>query len=233
MRTLPRLPAASMSRTPPPYRPPPDTGLVVCHLDDDLIVLDKPSGLLSVPGRGPGMDDNLASRVQARFPEALTVHRLDMDTSGLIVMARHPAAHRAMGKLFELREVEKAYIAVVAGRVTEARQTVALPLIADWPNRPRQKVDFEVGKPALTRISVLSYDPEHDTTRVRLEPETGRSHQLRVHLQSIGHPILGDDLYAPPEILAQAPRLLLHAAELAFRHPLSGAWLALISAAPF
>ena len=103
MRTLPRLPAASMSRTPPPYRPPPDIGLVVCHLDDDLIVLDKPSGLLSVPGRGPGMDDNLASRVQARFPEALTVHRLDMDTSGLIVMARHPAAHRAMGKLFELR----------------------------------------------------------------------------------------------------------------------------------
>ena len=222
-----------MSRIPPPYRPPPDTGLVVCHLDDDLIVLDKPSGLLSVPGRGPGMDDNLASRVQARYPEALTVHRLDMDTSGLIVMARHAAAHRAMGRLFELREVEKAYIAVVGGRVAEAEQTVDLPLIADWPNRPRQKVDFDLGKPALTRIAVIAYDAPSDTTRVRLEPETGRSHQLRVHLQSIGHPILGDDLYAPPEILAQAPRLLLHAAELAFRHPLSGIWLTLSSTPPF
>jgi tRNA pseudouridine32 synthase/23S rRNA pseudouridine746 synthase len=163
----------------------------------------------------------------------LTVHRLDMDTSGLVVMARNPEAHRALGRLFELRQVEKEYIAVVAGRVADSERSIALPLIADWPNRPRQMVDFVQGKPALTHLEVLSYDAASDTTRVRLVPETGRSHQLRVHLQAIGHPILGDDLYAPPEILAQAPRLLLHAASLAFRHPVSGEWLAVHSDPPF
>ena len=222
-----------MTRTAPAYYPPPDTGLDVRHIDADLLIVDKPSGLLSVPGRGPGMDDNLASRVQARFPEALTVHRLDMDTSGLLVMARNPEAHRALGRLFELRQVEKEYIAVVAGRVADSERSIALPLIADWPNRPRQIVDFARGKPALTRLSILSYDAISDTTRVRLQPETGRSHQLRVHLQSIGHPILGDELYAPPAIVAQAPRLLLHAASLAFRHPVSAEWLAIDSEPPF
>ena len=186
-----------------------------------------------MPGRGPGKDDNLASRVQARFPEALTVHRLDMDTSGLLVMARNPEAHRALGRLFELRQVEKEYIAVVAGRVADSERSIALPLIADWPNRPRQMVDFVQGKPALTHLEVLSYDAGSDTTRVRLNPETGRSHQLRVHLQSVGHPILGDDLYAPPEILVRSPRLLLHAAMLAFSHPVSGEWLVVTSDPPF
>jgi tRNA pseudouridine32 synthase/23S rRNA pseudouridine746 synthase len=222
-----------MTRTAPAYYPPPDTGLDVRHIDADLLIVDKPSGLLSVPGRGPGMDDNLASRVQARFPEALTVHRLDMDTSGLLVMARNPEAHRALGRLFELRQVEKEYIAVVAGRVADSERSIALPLIADWPNRPRQMVDFVQGKPALTHLEVLSYDAGSDTTRVRLNPETGRSHQLRVHLQSIGHPILGDDLYAPPEILVRSPRLLLHAAMLAFSHPVSGEWLVVTSDPPF
>jgi tRNA pseudouridine32 synthase/23S rRNA pseudouridine746 synthase len=222
-----------MRRPAPAYFPPPDTGLDIRYLDADLLVVDKPSGLLSVPGRGPGMDDNLASRVRARYPEALTVHRLDMDTSGLLVMARNAEAHRALGRLFELRLVEKEYIAVVAGRVADSKRTIDLPLIADWPNRPRQRVDFAQGKPALTHLDALSYDATSDTTRVRLMPETGRSHQLRVHLQSIGHPILGDDLYAPPEILAQAPRLLLHAALLAFRHPGSGEWLAVRSDPPF
>ena len=222
-----------MTRTAPAYFPPPDTGLDVRHIDADLLIVDKPSGLLSVPGRGPGMDDNLASRVQARFPEALTVHRLDMDTSGLLVMARNPEAHRALGRLFELRQVEKEYIAVVAGRVADSERSIALPLIADWPNRPRQMVDFVQGKPALTHLEVLSYDAGSDTTRVRLNPETGRSHQLRVHLQSIGHPILGDDLYAPPEILGRSPRLLLHAAMLAFSHPVSGEWLVVTSEPPF
>ncbi len=222
-----------MTRPAPAYFPPPDSGLAICHIDADLLVVDKPSGLLSVPGRGPGMDDNLASRVQARFPGALTVYRLDMDTSGLLVMARNPAVHRALGRLFELRQVEKEYIAVVAGRVDDSEHSIALPLIADWPNRPRQMVDFAQGKPALTHLEVLSHDAASDTTRVRLLPETGRSHQLRVHLQAIGHPILGDDLYAPPDILAQAPRLLLHAAALGFRHPVSGAWLIVKSEPPF
>lgn len=222
-----------MSRPAPAYFPPLDTGLDIRHLDADLLVVDKPSGLLSVPGRGPGMDDHLASRVQARYPEALTVHRLDMDTSGLLVMARNAEVHRALGRLFELRQVDKEYIAVVAGRVADCPRRIDLPLIADWPNRPRQMVDFVQGKPALTHLDVLSYDAGSDTTRVRLTPETGRSHQLRVHLQSIGHPILGDDLYAPPEILAQAPRLLLHAAMLAFRHPVSGEWLLVKSDPPF
>lgn len=222
-----------MTRPAPAYFPPPDSGLDIRHFDADLLVVDKPSGLLSVPGRGPGMDDNLASRVQARFPEALTVHRLDMDTSGLLVMARNPAAHRALGRLFELRQVQKEYIAVVAGRVAERERSIDLPLIADWPNRPRQMVDLVQGKPALTHLLVLSHDAASDTTRVRLVPETGRSHQLRVHLQAIGHPILGDDLYAPPAILAKAPRLLLHAAALAFRHPVSGEWLAVTSEPQF
>ena len=222
-----------MTRTAPAYFPPPDTGLDVRHIDADLLIIDKPSGLLSVPGRGPGMDDNLASRVQARYPEALTVHRLDMDTSGLLVMARNAAVHRALGRLFESRQVEKEYIAVVAGRLVESERSIDLPLITDWPNRPRQAVDFVQGKPALTHLAVLSYDATSDTTRVLLKPETGRSHQLRVHLQAIGHPILGDDLYAPPEILAQAPRLLLHAAAIAFLHPASGNCLAVRSVPPF
>ena len=222
-----------MTRPAPAYFPPPDNGLDIRYLDTDLLVVDKPSGLLSVPGRGAGMEDNLASRVQARYPEALTVHRLDMDTSGLLVMARNPEVHRALGRLFELRQVDKEYIAVVAGRVLDSPRSIALPLIADWPNRPRQIVDFVQGKPALTHLEVLSYDAGSDTTRVRLTPETGRSHQLRVHLQSIGHPILGDDLYAPPEILALAPRLLLHAAMLAFRHPVSDEWLVVRSEPSF
>jgi len=222
-----------MIRSAPAYSPPADTGLDIRYFDADLLVVDKPSGLLSVPGRGSGMDDNLAKRVQARYPGALTVHRLDMDTSGLLVMARNAEVHRALGRLFERRQVDKEYIAVVAGLVADSDRSIALPLIADWPNRPRQMVDFVQGKPALTHLEVLSYDAASDTTRVRLTPETGRSHQLRVHLQAIGHPILGDDLYAPPEILAQAPRLLLHAALLAFRHPVSGEWLAVHSDPPF
>lgn len=222
-----------MSRLAPAYFPPPDSGLDIRYVDADLLVVDKPSGLLSVPGRGPGMDDHLASRVQACYPEALTVHRLDMDTSGLLVMARNAEVHRALGRFFELRQVDKEYIAVVAGHVLGSPRRIDLPLIADWPNRPRQMVDFVQGKAALTHLDVLSYDASSDTTRVRLTPETGRSHQLRVHLQSIGHPILGDDLYAPPAILAQAPRLMLHAAMLAFRHPVTGEWLIVKSDPPF
>ena len=232
MREL-RTNALSMIHIPPPYAPPPDDGLTVHYADAALLVVDKPAGLLSVPGRGADKQDTLLSRVQARYPGALSVHRLDMGTSGLLVLALNAQVHRALGRQFELRQVAKEYVAVVAGRVAAGERSIDLPLIADWPNRPRQMVDFARGKPALTRLSVLSYDAISDTTRVRLQPETGRSHQLRVHLQSIGHPILGDELYAPPAIVAQAPRLLLHAASLAFRHPVSAEWLAIDSEPPF
>ena len=205
--------------------------LAVVHADAALLVLDKPSGLLSVPGRGPGKADCLAARAQALYPDALVVHRLDRDTSGLMVMARGAAMQRALSQAFAARAVTKRYVAVIAGRL--ARQeadwgTIDLPLICDWPNRPRQMVDHARGKPSVTRWRVLGYEGE--TTRIELEPVTGRSHQLRVHLAALGHPILGDPLYAPP---SAAPRLLLHASALRLAHPASGAERACESPAPF
>ena len=217
----------------PAYSPPPDDGLVMRYADDYLLVVDKPAGLLSVPGRGADKQDSLVARVRARYPGSLSVHRLDMGTSGLLVLARTAGTHRALGRQFELRQVEKHYVALVAGRLAAGERMIDLPLIADWPNRPRQRVDHALGKPALTRLSVLGYDAASDTTRVRLLPETGRSHQLRLHLQAIGHPILGDELYGSPEIAAAAPRLMLHAMFLGFAHPETGAWLAIDSAPPF
>jgi tRNA pseudouridine32 synthase/23S rRNA pseudouridine746 synthase len=213
------------------YRPPPDEGLAILHLDEDLIALDKPSGLLSVPGRSDAARDSLASRVQKRFPEALTVHRLDMETSGVIVMARSREAHRALSMGFERREAAKRYVAVLAGVLAQECGSVDLPLIGDWPNRPLQKVDFAQGKPSLTHYRVISR--EDARCRVELEPVTGRSHQLRVHMLSIGHPILGDTLYAPEAIQAAAPRLMLHAQTLKLRHPRSGETLELTALAPF
>lgn len=200
------------------------------YLDDDLLIVDKPAGLLAVPGRGPAKADCLAARVQAAFPGALVVHRLDMATSGLMLFARHPAAQRALSIAFAERRVHKRYVAVVAGRLEGAGE-IDLPLIVDWPNRPCSRVDFEHGKPSLTRWRALASDG--DTTRVELEPVTGRSHQLRLHLRELGHPILGDDLYAPPAWRTRAPRLLLHAAELALTHPVSNAPLAQRSPPPF
>ncbi|MFC5302459.1 RluA family pseudouridine synthase [Azospira restricta] len=216
-----------------PYSAPPDTGLDVVHADAALLVLNKPGGLLSVPGRGPGKDDCLARRAQAVYPDALIVHRLDMETSGLIVLARGAEMQRRLSAAFQSRQVDKGYVAVVDGRLAEAAGTIDLPLVADWPNRPRQKVDHELGKPSLTRWRRLAYDPAQDATRVALAPETGRSHQLRVHLLALGHPILGDALYAPPAAQAKAPRLLLHADTLAFAHPQNGAPLAFACPAPF
>lgn len=194
----------------------------ILFADDHLLILNKPSGLLSVPGRGPENQDCLSARVQAAYPEALVVHRLDMSTSGIIVMARGVEVQRAMNRLFETRQVDKAYEAIVDGNLTPSKGSVDLPLICDWPNRPRQMVDHTIGKPSLTHYEVLSYDAATDTTRVRLIPHTGRSHQLRVHMQALGHPILGDDLYATPEALAKANRLLLHAQTIAFKHPITG-----------
>ncbi len=186
------------------YIPPANTGLQILHLDESLIVVDKPAGLLSVPGRGEDKQDCMITRVQAEFPDALIVHRLDMGTSGIMVMARGKAMERALSILFQSRQVHKRYVAVVAGQMPQTCGEINLPLITDWPNRPRQMVSFELGKPSLTRYQVLAYDAVTDTTRVELEPITGRTHQLRVHLQALGHPILGDELYASPAVCAKA-----------------------------
>ncbi len=235
------------------------TAFHLLYADAHLLVLDKPAGLLAVPGRGEDKQDCLSARVQAVYPDALIVHRLDMATSGLLVMARGAAAQSILSKAFAQRQVSKRYIAVVAGHLPlpatpDGWGLIDLPLIVDWPNRPRSIVDRVQGKPSQTRWRVvgkvsLSSSPSPasgggvrgsagegenlPTTRLELAPITGRSHQLRVHLQALGHPILGDSLYAPPEVQALADRLLLHASEIAFAHPLSGANLRFECPAPF
>ena len=201
----------------------------VLHADADLVVVAKPAGLLAVPGRGEAGLDNLAARVQALFGDALVVHRLDMATSGLMLFARGAQMQRLLSADFAARRIGKRYVAVVEGVLAPASGEIDAPLAADWPNRPRQVVDRSRGKPALTRWQVQ--ERMADATRVELEPVTGRSHQLRVHLQSIGHPIRGDALYATPPL--RADRLLLHASRLAFTHPTSGEALAFASSPPF
>ena len=214
------------------YSPPPDTGLSILFADDSLVVVDKPAGLLSVPGRGEGMADCLVSRVQATFPDALSVHRLDMATSGLLILARGEEMHRQLSRLFRERQVEKSYVAVIDGLLAAEAGEVDFPLIADWPNRPRQKVDFEIGKPSLTKFTRLCLDSANKTTRVELRPVTGRSHQLRVHMCALGHPILGDDLYGGT-VQIMSERLLLHATDLALFHPLTAASLSFHCPVPF
>lgn len=208
------------------------------YADEHLLVLDKPAGLLCVPGRGADKQDCLSARVQRTYPDALVVHRLDMATSGLWLMARGGPVQRALGDAFAQRQVSKRYLAVAAGRLDTSLPAgdwamVDLPIAADWPNRPRRIIDRKLGKPSQTRWRVMAYDGQADATRVELEPVTGRSHQLRVHLQALGHPILGDTLYAPPHVQARAPRLLLHATDLRFTHPITGEAMAFSSPAPF
>jgi len=215
------------------YTPPPDEGLDLVHVDEALIVVNKPEGLLSVPGRGEDRQDCMVHRVQQRFPEALTVHRLDMATSGLLVFARGEAMQRALSVLFQDRQVNKRYVAVVQGLLAPDHGEVNLPLIADWPNRPRQMVCFERGKPSQTLYEVLARDPLKDETRVALTPVTGRSHQLRVHMLALGHPMLGDPFYGDADSQARAPRLLLHAEALGLPHPVSGERVHWACAAPF
>ncbi|NOX76885.1 MAG: RNA pseudouridine synthase [Gammaproteobacteria bacterium] len=215
------------------YSPPPDTGPNILYQDSHLLVVNKPTGLLTVPGRSPEKNDSLIVRVQHSFPEALIVHRLDMPTSGIVLLARSKAAQSALSGLFQKRQVEKRYVAVVAGQLEPHSGEIDLPLITDWPNRPRQKVDFETGKPSLTRYRVVGDGGSHEMSRVALFPETGRSHQLRVHMLSLGHPILGDNLYAPQSVRALSPRLLLHAELLAFTHPFSKEPLRIECMAPF
>ena len=207
--------------------------LTLLYIDDALLVVDKPGGLLAVPGRGEAGLDNQAARVQAEVADALVVHRLDMSTSGLMLFARGKEMQRRLSHAFAQREVRKEYAAVVDGLVGPEHGQIDLPLLTDWPNRPRQKVDRAGGKPALTRWRVIGRDAATGTTRVALEPVTGRSHQLRVHLLAIGHPIVGDALYAPPQALAKAPRLLLHAQSLALSHPGDGRALRFDSPVPF
>lgn len=215
------------------YTPPANTGLNILYQDDNLLVLDKPAGLLSVPGRGEDKQDCLATRVQAEYPEALIVHRLDMATSGLMLMARNEAMQRQLSMMFEQRQIHKRYIAIVSGKLEQESGEIDLPLITDWPNRPKQKVDYEIGKPAQTLYNVLEYNHEQNSSRVALSPQTGRSHQLRVHMQAIGHVILGDRLYASEEIQEKSPRLLLHAGSLDFIHPVTQNALSITSDVPF
>ncbi len=196
------------------YVPPVDNGLELIYSDESLLVANKPTGLLSVPGRGADKQDCLSARIQRDFPDALVVHRLDMATSGLMIFARGLQMQRRLSELFRDRFVTKRYVAVVAGTVQAATGEVNLPIAADWPNRPLRRIDAKTGKPSLTRYRVLAQHA--DTTRVELTPVTGRTHQLRVHMAAIGHPILGDALYGDP---ASAPRLLLHALSLDLPHP--------------
>ena len=215
------------------YSPPPDEGLDLAFQDEHLIVVNKPTGLLSVPGRGEGRDDCLISRVQQRFADALIVHRLDMATSGLLLLARGPDMQRRLSLLFQKREVDKRYIALVHGLMSQAQGEVDLPLITDWPHRPMQMVCHERGKPSQTRYVVLEQYAEQHSTRVELEPITGRSHQLRVHMLAIGHAMVGDPLYGDQALQGRYPRLMLHACRLALTHPVTGERLTLHSTPPF
>ena len=211
------------------YDPPTDP-LAILHEDHEILFADKPAGLLSVPGKGEHLADCLLARVQAAFPTALLVHRLDRDTSGVMVFALTPHAQRHLGLQFENRQTRKHYVARVAGRLEPRKGTVDLPLAVDWPNRPRQRVDHENGRAAQTDWTVLrAGDAE---SRVRLAPRTGRSHQLRVHMLALGHPILGDPFYAEGAARAH-PRLMLHSESLRLRHPDGGRGLTVTAPAPF
>lgn len=198
---------------------PPQGDIPVLHEDHEVLVVDKPAGLLSVPGKGADLADCLLTRLTRAFPTVRLVHRLDRDTSGVMVFALTAFAQKSLGQQFETRKVRKTYLARLAGQLTPDMGEIDLPLAVDWPNRPRQKVDHSAGKPALTAWKVLKSNG--DETRVRLFPHTGRSHQLRVHMLALGHPILGDPLYAPETAHTQ-PRMMLHAEELRFNHPESG-----------
>lgn len=212
------------------------TEVTVLYADEAMLVLDKPAGLLSVPGRGEDKQDCLSTRVQRLYADALVVHRLDMATSGVMVMARGLAVQRSLNEAFASRAVTKRYVAVVHGLLApaaEAWEVIDLPIIVDWPNRPRRVIDHQIGKPSVTRWRVLSHNERDQTTRIELEPVTGRSHQLRVHMQAVGHPIVGDALYCSRLAHAAADRLLLHASTLELIHPVTGQAMGFVSRAQF
>lgn len=204
----------------------------ILYQDDDFIVLNKPANLLSVPGRGPEKQDCLSARVQAEFPSALIVHRLDYDTSGIIIMALNKPAQSNISRLFQEREINKMYTAIVYGHPKDDSGSVDLPMRCDYERRPLQIIDHEQGKQALTHWKVLQrYD--NNTSRIELKPHTGRSHQLRLHMYSLGYPILGDNLYGTIETHAMSDRLLLHATQLSFKHPNTGQFIDIINPGAF
>ncbi|WP_394391727.1 bifunctional tRNA pseudouridine(32) synthase/23S rRNA pseudouridine(746) synthase RluA [Shewanella woodyi] len=213
------------------YSPPTTPWLEIIYQDKDILVVNKPSGLLSVPGRDPAHRDSIYARVLAEHPNAQVVHRLDMATSGIIVLALRRNAEKELKRQFRERETKKTYYARVAGHIKTDSGKVELPLICDWPNRPKQKVDHKVGKPSLTHYEVISRAKR--STLVKLSPITGRSHQLRVHMLALGHPILGDNFYADPLAKSLASRLLLHAQELTIKQPYSGETLTFTCEVPF
>jgi len=192
-----------------------ESEIELVYQDDYFLVVNKPAGVLSVPGRGVDKQDCLSARVQQNYSEALVVHRLDMATSGLMIFARSLQMQRQFSALFSERKIEKTYLAEVAGQLSHVSGEIDFPLLADWPNRPLQKIDWQNGKPSLTRYQLISYDIDKQSSRLYLYPVTGRTHQLRVHLQAVNHPIIGDTLYGG----RTAPRLMLHATELRFAHP--------------
>ena len=214
-------------------------GFELVYADESLLVVNKPAGLLAVPGRGDDKQDCLSSRVQALYPDARVVHRLDMATSGLMLLARSRAVQRSLSQAFAARQVQKTYEAVVQGLplipspTDDGWATINLPIAVDWPRRPLRVIDTLLGKPSITRWQVHSHDARANCSRLHLEPVTGRSHQLRVHLQALGHPILGDALYAPAPVQACAPRLMLHARELRLIHPVTGVAVQFQSPTPF
>ncbi len=214
------------------YVPPINTGLDIVYQDEYLIVLNKPNGLLSVPGRGVDKQDCLISRVNQEYPTALVVHRLDMSTSGIIVLALNKEVHRQLSKLFATGKIHKKYVAVVDG-ILENGGEVNQPLICDWPNRPKQIINHTQGKQSLTLYTVIELSKKLNNSRLELIPKTGRTHQLRVHMQYIGHAILGDELYGSDEVTGKADRLLLHATEINFTHPVTGLNLTFTSPEPF
>ena len=214
---------ASIDEQPPYLVPHTREPIRLLYRDSDLLIIDKPNLLLSVPGRHPRNYDCLLSRLSHHYPGVSAVHRLDLDTSGIMVVPRHRESLSLLARQFQERQIDKTYVARVAGIVERDRGEVNLPLIADWPNRPLQKVCHENGKSALTRWRVLSR--EFASTLIELTPITGRSHQLRIHMREMGHPILGCDFYAPKAVLQAAPRLLLHATRIRFQHPRSEQWL--------
>ena len=218
--------------------PPCNTEIELLDVREHWLLVIKPSGLLSVPGRDPRNHDSVQNRLTARFADARIVHRLDLETSGIMLLARGQAATRAFGRLFQQRKMAKRYVAVAAGRVHGTHGLIDLPLICDWPHRPRQMVDVRHGKPAATHWTVLKHCDANPTlglphTRLGLTPHTGRSHQLRVHCQALGHPLLGDPLYAPDAACRAAPRLLLHAERLAFTCPFTREPITAVAPVPF
>lgn len=209
------------------------TPLVTLHVDPDIIVIDKPSGLYTIPGRGPENADSAITRLQLDYPEAIIIHRLDLDTSGLLVVPRTFRGRSMLSRQIRERTMQKVYEAIVWGLVADDSGSIELPLERDMANRPRMKIDHVAGKASLTHYSVIARDETRQRTHLRLTPVTGRQHQLRMHLASIGHPILGCDLYAHEAAYRAMPRLMLHATTLGFAHPASAAWFSISSPAPF